>query len=127
MLKYLLCLSVIISIGACKDDNSLEINMTDEALVALFQDIHISNAALLKYKKENRDSVAQIFRSELAEIHNISVERIDFVMEQIQRSPKRYLALEKEAVNNLKELKDSIKATPVLKKESTLQNNMKQR
>ena len=115
MTKLLLVFTIIVSLASCKKDTSLDINMSDESLVALIQDIHIANAAIRKYKKEDRDSVGQILRNEMSSIHNISEERIDFVMEQIQRSPQKYLELEKLAVNNLKILKDSLKATPLLK------------
>jgi len=50
----------------------------------------------------------------MAKIHNISEERLEFVVEQIQRSPKRYLKLEKEVVTNLKALKDSLKINPTV-------------
>lgn len=92
--------------------------MPDDDIVALIQDMHISNAAIRKYKNEERDSVGQIFRRELSEIHGVSEEKIDFVLEQIQRYPKKYLELEKQAVKNLKSLKDSLKTTPIIKSES---------
>lgn len=119
MTKILLAVAIIISLASCKNDTYLDIDMSDESLVALIQDMHIANAVIRKYKKENRDSIGQVLRKEMSNIHDISEERIDFVMEQLQRSPKKYLELEKLAVAGLKELKDSLKTTPVLKTDAS--------
>ncbi len=101
---------------SCKKNNTLDVGMSDDALVALIQDMHMANAIILKYKKEDKDSVGQLLRNQMAEIHNISEERIDFVMEELQRTPRKYLELEKKAVANLKTLKDSIKIKPAQNK-----------
>lgn len=102
-----------LSLLSCKKDTTLDVGMSDDSLVALIQDMHIANALILKYKNEHKDSIGQILRNQIAEIHNISEEEIDFIMEELQRSPRKYLELEKKAVANLKELKDSLKNTPV--------------
>jgi len=100
--------------SSCKKEELPDIGMSDEELIALLQDMHIANTAIRKYKTDHRDSIAQILRAEMAKIHNISEERLEFVVEQIQRSPKRYLKLEKEVVTNLKALKDSLKINPTV-------------
>jgi|GEM_PF-344662 len=127
MTKYLLVLTVLMFSFSCNNDASTEIEMSEDELVAIIKDMHIAHATVLRYRTENRDSIAQMLKSEMAKIHNISEERIDFVMEQIQRSPKRYLELEKIAVNDLKALKDSLKTIPMLKTEIDTLARAKQR
>lgn len=111
-ITFLLFIAIVAFIS-CKKEASPDLGMSDESLVALIQDMHIANALILKYKKEHKDSVGQILRNQMAEIHNISEEEIDFIMEELQRSPRKYLELEKKAVANLKVLKDSLKTIPV--------------
>lgn len=108
-----LIISVVVLLASCKDESTIDLEMSDDTLVALIQDLHVANAIVLKYKNEDKDSVGQLLRDEMAKIHNISEERIDYVMEQLQRSPKKYLELEKKAVENLKILKDSLKTKPI--------------
>ena len=100
---------------ACNQEKHLDIEMSEDDLIAILQDVHIANSIILKYRVYERDSVSQIMRSQIAEIHNISIEEFDYVMEQMQLSPARYLGFEKKAVENLKELKDSLKLTTIIK------------
>lgn len=101
--------TIVLILTSCNQDKTMDIDMSDEDVVAILQDLHVANSIVLKYSTYDRDSVSQILRSQIAEIHNISVEGIDYVMEQIQLSPTKYLTLEKKAVENLKSMKDSLK------------------
>jgi len=125
MNKIVLVFVFTIVLLSCKKDKALDVNLSDESLVALIQDMHVANTVLSYYKQMDRDSMSQLLRKEMAEIHNISEERIDFVMEQLQRSPKKYLELEKKAVENLKTIKDSLKKTPIKSKSSVMQAEKK--
>ena len=109
--------TIILILSSCNQDKTLEIDMSDEEVVAILQDVHLANSILLRYSTHKRDSVGQILRLQIAEIHGISVEGIDYVMEQIQLSPAKYLALEKKTVENLKSMKDSLKLSLVVKAE----------
>ena len=109
--------TIILILSSCNQDKTMDIDMSDEDVVSILQDVHLANSILLKYRIYERDSVSQILRSQIAEIHNISVEGIDYVMEQIQLSPAKYLALEKKTVENLKSMKDSLKLSLVVKAE----------
>ena len=109
--------TIFFILSACNQDKPMDIDMSDEDIVAIIQDLHVANSILLKFSTYDRDSVGQILRSQTAEIHNISVEGIDYVMEQIQLSPTKYLALEKKAVENLKLMKDSLKLDLVVQPE----------
>ena len=101
--------TLILILSACNQDKALDVDMPDEDLVAIIQDVHIANSIIVKYKTFDRDSISQILRTQISEIHSISVEELDYVMEQVQLSPIKYLELEKKAVENLKTLKDSLK------------------
>lgn len=115
MAKYYILFTLLTAL-ACTEDKSLDVNMTDESLVALIEDIHLANSLVIKYKTYERDSVNQILRAQMAEIHGVSEEGIDYVMEQLQLSPIKYLELEKKAVENLKALKDSLKSSLTVQK-----------
>ncbi len=114
MSRFLL-FTLTLLISGCYQEKQLDLDLSDEALVAIIQDVHVANAIVVKYRSNERDSVSQILRLQIAEIHDISVEEIDFYMEQIQLYPVKYLELEKIAVTNLKAMKDSLKLNPGMK------------
>ena len=125
MIKYLSFFSIVLLLCACQSDKPPALDMSDEDIVALMQDVHIANTLIMKYRTFERDSVSQILRSQMAEIHGISVERIDYIMEQIQLSPAKYLKLEKLAVENLRALKDSLKLGSVVNTKKEKENSKK--
>ena len=107
--------TTILILSACNQDTSATIDKSDEEVVAILHDVHLANTLVLKYRLYERDSVRLILRAQIAEIHDISVEGLDYIMEQIQLSPAKYLELEKKAVESLRAMKDSLKLTPVVK------------
>lgn len=109
--------TIFLVLSSCNQDKTMDIDMSDEDVVAILQDVHVASSVVLKYNIYERDSVSQLLRSQIAEIHNISVEGIDYIMEQLQLSPAKYLALEKKAVENLKSMKDSLKLGLVVQPE----------
>ena len=101
--------TILLIFGACDQNKQAEVSMDDEELVDMLEDLHIARSIVAKYRLFERDSISELLRVQIAKRHNMSVEGIDYVMEQIQMSPAKYLSLEKKAVESLKVMKDSLK------------------
>ena len=115
MIRYLLYTLAILVLFSCKEEETWEITMPDDKIIAVIEDLHIARALVTKYPLEQRDSMIQVLRIEVAAIHKVSPEELDVIIETVQNSPKKYLEMEKMAVKNLTSRKDSLKKSQTAK------------
>lgn len=117
-LPILILSLILLGLGlGCKTDDQPSFDLTEEELLGIISDLHMSEAIVSKTIAHEKDSIAEVLRLEVCNIHQISPEKLDAVMEELQQYPGYYLKLEKKAAENLAALRDSIKElTKMVKK-----------
>ncbi|MBI5916536.1 MAG: DUF4296 domain-containing protein [Bacteroidetes bacterium] len=85
MTKFVL-ISIISMLAGCSSEPALPLSR--EKLVDVLMDIHIAEAALAQITTgPKRDSLAELYYNQVAEIHGIDRETLDTSLAILQRNP----------------------------------------
>jgi hypothetical protein len=92
MSRVLLACILIINSLACGDPDSSQLP-EDEVLIELLTDLHLAETAMTRVNALNQDSVSTQLRQRVARAHDISPERMDQWLEELQKSPDRLMVI----------------------------------
>ena len=62
-------------------------NIPEEKMVNIFVDIHLIEASLLGYSDEQKDSLSNVYYSQIYEIHGVSEDEFLKEMDYLKRHP----------------------------------------
>jgi Domain of unknown function (DUF4296) len=88
MSKLLVPLFFSILISACISEKQKQLPISEDSMVELIFDIHVAEAAISPLQAgERKDSLANKYYDQIAEIHQIDRETIDSCLAILQRNP----------------------------------------
>lgn len=64
-----------------------KLSLSNEKIVPLICDVHLSEAALQTVQGALKDSLTNVYLTQICEIHEISRERLDEVLEELRNNP----------------------------------------
>jgi hypothetical protein len=64
-----------------------KLSLSNEKLVPLLCDVHLSEAALQTVQGALKDSLTNVYLAQICEIHKISRERLEEVLEELRNNP----------------------------------------
>lgn len=82
---------ILVVIGSCQEQSLLPADFDEDKIVALMRDVTIAQAIIAKYPTDYKDSMKQVVRDDMAIIHQISPEKMDFIIEELQKNPRQLL------------------------------------
>lgn len=86
VLSLLMGAILLLATPACRDRHQ-KISLSNDRLVPILCDIHISEAALQQVNGLRKDSLNEVYLTQICTIHQISRERLDEVLEELRRNP----------------------------------------
>jgi len=82
----LTALLLIVCVG-CKDEKLNQIQTDPTLLRAVLIDLYVAEAALQSLPKEKVDSLTQVYRGQIADIHSVDMTVVDDDLALMQKTP----------------------------------------
>lgn len=103
-MNKLLVILALITLSSCfSEPLQTKPKIPDDQLVEILKDVHIAEAAILNLPKEQRDSLALRYYSEIFRIHQVSKEDFDQSLKVLLVNPRLSEALYKRVSDRLAE------------------------
>lgn len=106
MRYYLLIVGLLLSFSCNEPEHPLLYD--DEKAIDLLIDLSIANIALNKYPLSYRDSMGDVFKSQIATIHDLEVQELDTLLWMMQNDYDRYNKLYKDLHDTLQNLESNL-------------------
>ena len=91
MKSRFLCLPIgvtlLLLLPSCSDRYE-KLSLPNDKLVPLLCDVHLSEAALQTVQGALKDSLTEVYLTQICEIHKISRERLYEVLEEVRNNPE---------------------------------------
>lgn len=84
------------------------IMVDDDKAIALLFDLNVANVALNKYPMHMRDSMSQVYKAQICDIHHMEVQELDTLVWQLQNDFDRYNKLYLALKDTLTDLQDEL-------------------
>lgn len=97
----------IFLIFSCKDEAKVVLPMEEEKVIALLGDMHFASSASAIHVKEERDSMKQVYESQVFEINGVSREEYISLIKLLESDLNLYFEIEKKVHTYLKELQNN--------------------
>lgn len=86
VLSIFTCVLLLLFLVGCRQ-RFKKLSISQEVLVPLLCDVHLSEAALQNVHGALKDSLAVVYLDQICKIHNISRERLDEVLAELRNNP----------------------------------------
>lgn len=106
-MRILLAIFISVSFVMCKSEK-WDLKISPDQAQSLLTDIHVAQEIIKKYPAHQQDSIRAMLRDQIAELHKMSIEEIDYNVEAMQRFPEEYFIIEENINKHFRALKDSI-------------------
>ena len=94
----------LITLTNCKKEET-SYEFSDEKLVAIISDLHISESATQHLSLAFRDSMVLVYLDQILEIHEVQKEIFEPEYQKLKRDPKKLQLIYKEVIKRLEKLK----------------------
>lgn len=105
-MRWILFITLVFLFIQCQTD---KIKYDTTLLKNVLIDIHISDAAISRFSPKDRDSIRELFQSQVFEIHQVDKLTFDSMMLEIQKDPRAFRDLYTEVKDSLDILTESNK------------------
>jgi len=102
-------LSFVLFFGGCTEDKVFDYQLSDEKLVEILSDIHISESATQHLSLSFRDSMSKVYLSQVLEIHGVSQEVFEPDYLALKRDPQKLAIVYDKIIKKLNEIKSKRK------------------
>ena len=100
----LLFLVLLVEMSSCTKEETIY-QLTDEKLINIIADIHISESATQHLSLSLRDSMVQVYLDQILEIHEVSRDVFEPEYQQLKRDPKKLQLIYGKVIERLNKLK----------------------
>jgi hypothetical protein len=80
--------------------------MDEDKAIALMGDIHFAHSAAMIHKMEERDSMKTVFESQVLEIHNVTKQDYENLLQILESDLDFYFEIEKKVHTYLKDIQN---------------------
>ncbi len=91
------------------EDKGISLTIPDDVMRKVLADVHMAEGAILNVRYENKDSMREVYYSQIYEIHGISEEAFRSDMEYYQDRPEELEDLYELVIKDLVELDTRLK------------------
>lgn len=89
-MRYLLpVLLFLITAISCGNKKQVNLPLPDDQLIPVLIDIHIAEVALQSLRGDTRDSIAELYYTQICSIHQVEKAAIDSTLEILRNEPQR--------------------------------------
>jgi len=120
-MRYTLTLFIIVILFSCKQEPVLP-SYSDDQLINILTDVQIANTAVLNSSKKIQDSLKEVYRLQISEIHDIAPDELDSIIQKVHLDLPRYVILVDSVQKRVTRLIDENGSK---KKKSTKNSNQK--
>lgn len=104
------CTLILLALG-CKSEDlnmyNLEIDRTK--LIEIMVDLTIAESALANFTGDSRDSVKDVYRLYIQDIHNVNMATVDSTLNALYQIPRLNREIQKEVLDSIKVLEEHAK------------------
>ena len=91
---------------SCKEEVKIVLPMEEDKVISLLGDMHYANSAALIHRVEDRDSMKVVYESQVFEIHKVTKQEHEKLIEALESDLELYYEIEKKVHTYLKEVQD---------------------
>jgi hypothetical protein len=87
MRRTIVVILIVIGLGACSERKVYPLSIEKDKMVLILSDVYISEQTITKFDVSERDSMFDMFKSQMAEIHGVSAFDIQKNILELQQHP----------------------------------------
>ena len=91
---------------SCKNEVKNLLPMEEEKVISLLGDMHFAKSAALIHRMEDRDSMKVVYESQVFEIHKVSKQEYEKLIEALESDLNLYFEIEKKVHKHLKDIQN---------------------
>lgn len=95
----------MISCFGCMEEKGYVYNLTDEKLVDILSDLHISESATQHLSLSYRDSMSKVYLNQILEIHEVPKEIFEPEYIELKKDPQKLVVVYDRVIKRLNDLK----------------------
>jgi hypothetical protein len=103
-MKEIVALILFLSFGCREKEQKYNLPIEKEKLKSVLIDLYIAGAAVENSLETNKDSLKQIYHTEICKIHKINSKELSSIIEQLHALPKINGDLQKEILDTLNKM-----------------------
>ena len=98
--------AILLFFLSCKEEVKKVLPMEEDKAISLLGDMHFANSAAMIHKIEDRDSMKEVYQSQVFEIHKVSKLEYENLIEVLESDLNLYFEIEKKVNTHLKEVQN---------------------
>ncbi len=106
-MRLFIFIVAVLSLWACREDRPAQqykFHYDDDKLILVMADLHIGQIFIERHLEEDRDSIRELIRKSIGQIHDVDMDKIDQDISELQTDLDKYQELQNRVEDKLNEI-----------------------